>query len=201
MAPPKLLLYKYAYSSDISSAFRRIKIGNEHQPFQLVVFFDFSKENWEQFPIVTVQTGMIFGAVQSGTYLELALEVVADEAASLMVEITIRYLRQVDNMLNSLRTKPELEALGEEIFQLMKKYNLPLQLKYSSIEEAHPDWQADTRVESLLGYEWDKTTDLVVPNVNLTRDNRGKGIKGELIKNKPLRLEEMTKRRLLSILS
>ena len=102
-----------------------------------------------------------------------------------MVEITIRFLRQVDNILTSLRTKAELEALGEEIFQLMKKYNLPLQLKYSSIEDAHPDWQADTQIESLLGYEWNKSTDVIIPNVNLTRDNRGKGIKGELLKNCP----------------
>ena len=143
---------------------------------------------------------MIFGAIQSGTYLDLALEVVADEAITLMVEITLRYLRQVDNMLNSFRTRLELETLGEEIYKLMRKYNLPLQLKFSSIEEAHPDWEADTRVETLLGYEWDKRTDLLIPNINLTRDNKNKGIKGELIRNRPFKLEEMTKRRLLSLL-
>ena len=67
------------------------------------------------------------------------MEIVADEAVSIMVEITICYLRQVDNMLTSLRTKAELETLGEEIYQLMRKYNLPLQLKYASTEDAHPN--------------------------------------------------------------
>merc|ERR1711888_123193 len=194
-------LFKYAYSVDISSAFRRVKIKENHQPFQLVIFFDFTKENWDQYPIITLQTGMIFGAIQSGTYLDLALEVVADEASTLMVEITLRYLRQVDNMLNSFRTKQELELLGEEIYKLMRKYNLPLQFKFSSIERAHPDWEADTPVETLLGYQWDKRTDQILPNINLTRDNKTKKFKGDLIKNKPFKLEEMTKRRLLSLLS
>ena len=43
-------LYKYAYSEDISSAYRRVKIKENHQPFQLVIFFDFSKDNWHLFP-------------------------------------------------------------------------------------------------------------------------------------------------------
>ena len=176
-------LYKYCYSADISSAYRRIKIEEDHQPFQLVIFFDFTKTNWHLYPIVTLQTGMIFGATQSGTYLDLAIERVAEEATTRVVKITLLFLRQVDNLLSSFRTQQELETVGEEIFKLMEKHNLPLQMKFSSIEKAHPDWEADTPVETLMGYRWNKRTDHIIPSISLTRDNRTKKFKGDLIKN------------------
>ena len=85
-------LFRFPYSSDMLSAFRRLKVEPEHQRYQLVVFFDFTKENWELYPIVTLQLGLIFGAVQSGTFLELGMEQVADKAETTMAEVTIRYL-------------------------------------------------------------------------------------------------------------
>ena len=118
-----------------------------------------------------------------------------------MAEVTIRYLRQVNNMLTSVRTEEELVALGEEVHNLMNKFNLPLQIKYSTIKEVHPNWEADIPQETLLGYRWDKITDQIIPNIELTRDNKGRGLKGDLIKNKPFHIKEMTKRRLLAILS
>ena len=83
----------------------------------------------------------------------------------------------------------------------MNKFNLPLQIKYSTIEAAHPDWQADVPQESLLGYRWSKCTDEIIPQIELTRDHKCKGVKGDLIKDKPFQIQEMTKRRLLAILS
>ena len=83
-------LFRFPYSSDMSSAFRRLKVEPEHQRYQLVVFFDFTKENWELYPIVTLQIGLIFGAVQSGTFLELGMEQVADEAETTIAEVMIR---------------------------------------------------------------------------------------------------------------
>merc|ERR1711867_301384 len=129
------------------------------------------------------------------------MEVVAEEAITRMTRVTLLFLRQVDNMLNSFRTQQELEFVGEEIFKLMEKYNLPLQMKFSSIERAHPDWEADTPVETLMGYRWNKRTDHIIPSISLTRDNRTKKFKGDLIKNKPYKLEEITKRKLLSLIS
>ena len=129
------------------------------------------------------------------------MEQVADEAETTMAEVTIRYLRQVDNMLASVRTREELEELGEEVYQLMNKFNLPLQIKYSTTEKEHPDWSSDVPLETLLGYRWCKVKDEILPNVELTRDNKSRGMKGDLIRDKPFHLEEMTKRRLLAILS
>ena len=129
------------------------------------------------------------------------MEQVADEAETTMAEVTIRHLRQVDNMLASVRTKEELETLGEEVHKLMCKYSLPLQIRYATSKEAHPDWLADVPQETLLGYWWNKETDEIIPQVDLTRDNKGKGMKGELIKDKPYTIHDMTKRRLLAILS
>ena len=83
----------------------------------------------------------------------------------------------------------------------MNRFNLPLQIKYSTIEEEHPDWDADVPQETLLGYRWSKRTDEIIPNIELTRDNKCKGVKGDLIKDRPFQIEEMTKRRLLAILS
>ena len=71
------------------------------QKFQLITFFHFSRSDWEEHPIVTLQLGLPFGAVQIGTYLKLGMNIVADEAKSKMAEIVIRYLSQVDNMLGS----------------------------------------------------------------------------------------------------
>ena len=47
-------LFRYPYSSDISSAFRRLKVEPAHQRYQLVIFFYFSQKDWELHPIVTI---------------------------------------------------------------------------------------------------------------------------------------------------
>ena len=120
--------------------------------FNWLFLFYFSKDNWEEYPIVTLQTGLIFGAVQSGTFLELVLDQVADKAENPMAKVTIRHLRQVDNMLASVRTKKELEMLGAEVPRLMCKFSLPLQIRYATSKEAHPNWLADVPQEMLLGY-------------------------------------------------
>ena len=96
------------------------------------------------------------------------MEQVADEAETTMAEVTIRYLRQVDNMLASVRTREELEVLGEEVYQLMNRFNLPLQIKYSTTEKEHPDWSSDVPLETLLGYRWCKHEDEILPNAELT---------------------------------
>ena len=125
----------------------------------------------------------------------------ADEATDPMAEVTIRHLRQVDNMLASVRSKEELVMLGEEVHRLMCKFSLPLQIRYATSKEVHPDWLADVPQETLLGYRWNKVTDEIIPQVDLTRDNKGKGMKGELIRDKPFTINDITKRRLLAILS
>ena len=97
-------------------------------------------------------------------------------------------------MLASVRTKEELETLGEEVYKLMCKYSLPLQIRYATSKEAHPDWQADVPQETLLGYQWNKETDEIIPQVDLTCDNKGKGIRADLIKDKPFTIRDITKR-------
>ena len=104
-------------------------------------------------------------------------------------------------MLASVRSKEELETLGEEVHRLMCKFSLPLQIRYATSKEVHPDWLADVPQETLLGYRWNKVTDEIIPQVDLTRDNKGKGMKGELIRDKPFTINDITKRRLLAILS
>ena len=83
----------------------------------------------------------------------------------------------------------------------MNKYNLPLQLRYSTTKEEHPDWESDVPQEILLGYRWDKILDELIPNLEITHGNKGRGLKGELLKEKPFTLEDMSKRKLLLILS
>ena len=91
-------LYHVPYSSDIRSAYRRVKVDPSCQPFQLLLLFDFNKTNWSDYQIV-MQNGLPYGLTQSGTYLELALDEVADSVEHPMAKIIIQNFCIVDNLL------------------------------------------------------------------------------------------------------
>ena len=59
------VLYPFPYSSDISSAYRRLKVDPSQVAFQLLVLFDFQKQDWDQHPVVTEQLGLPFGGPAS----------------------------------------------------------------------------------------------------------------------------------------
>ena len=73
------ILYPYAYSSDISSAYRRIKVDPSQVAYQLLVLFDFKKPDWHLHPIIVQQLGLPFGSTQAGCWLELAMEDVSEQ--------------------------------------------------------------------------------------------------------------------------
>ena len=66
-------MYTAAYSSDVKSAYRKLQVSKDDRRFQLLIFFDFSKEDWINFPIIVEQINLPFGIKQAGVFLELVL--------------------------------------------------------------------------------------------------------------------------------
>ena len=105
-------LYSHPLSADIQSAYRKILVHPEHRRYQLLCFYDFSKTDWENNPLVCEQVGLPFGCVQSGTYLELILEKVSKTTKIPLAALIMLFFRQVDNFLYSFSTREALHEIG-----------------------------------------------------------------------------------------
>ena len=118
-------LYHIPYSGDVKSAYRRVKVAEDHQWFQLLILFKFSKEDGQNYPLICVQEGLIFGACQAGTFLEICVNRTSKVARYDLAEVFIKYFRQVDNVLYSFKDKDQLYQICDEIKRIMTLYNLP----------------------------------------------------------------------------
>ena len=115
----------------------RVRVHSDHTNYQLLILFDFSKDDWENYPWVVQYHGMFFGATQSGAYLELALNRVSNFARTELAKLIIKYFRAVDNMLHSFETKEQMIAIAEEIDEVMTSFNFPLQRPYTTAAAHH----------------------------------------------------------------
>ena len=97
------------YSADISHAYRCFLVKPEHQVFQLMIGFDFSKGNWQDHPIVIKLKTLLYGAAQSGAILENSIrKFVAPHIGDPVAKFVLTYLRLVDNILTSFRSKKKM---------------------------------------------------------------------------------------------
>ena len=175
------MLYSHPLSADIKSAYRKVSVNPEHRNYQLLVLYDFEKPDWENHPIVCEQVGLPFGCVQSGTYLELILIMVAKATTIPQAALVILYFRQVDNFLYSFHTKETLYKIGFDIDKVMKAYNLHLQLPFSTTQQDHYNFKIDHSSEVVLGYEWDKVLDQILPHTIISHKRGTQGRKGVLL--------------------
>ena len=95
------LMYSAAYSADVKSAYRKLQVSEDDRNFQLLILFDFSKDNWMEHPVVVQQVNLPFGVKQAGVFLELVLYEVGTKASSPLARIIICHFRLVDNLLYS----------------------------------------------------------------------------------------------------
>ena len=195
------LMYSAAYSSDVKSAYRKLQVCEEDRNFQLLILFDFSKENWMDFPLVVQQVNLPFGVKQAGVFLELVLYEVGTKAPSPLARTIICHFRLVDNLLYSFQTKELLESTGEEIFKLLEHHNLHLQNKYSTNELHHYDFSTEQPQEVILGFKWCKQNDTICPATVLSLGRSKDGSKGKLLKDYKLDAHSITKRTILAIIS
>ena len=67
------IMFYLPYSSDISHAYRTIKVHPDHWPYQLLIGFNFDQEDWWNYPVTIVQKTLLYGNIQSQLILELAI--------------------------------------------------------------------------------------------------------------------------------
>ena len=186
-------LYPFPYSSNIESAYQKVKIHPSQCRYQLLVLFDFKQKDWWAHPIVVEQCGMPFGSTQAGVYLELVLEEVAEQTLIKIVQIIIKYNRQVYNIMFSLKTKEMLEHIGNEINTIMNRNNLQLQILYSTNKANHYDFSLEAPSEVVVGYIWNKVNDTILPNTIISHGRSGQGLKGKLLREHPFSPVSITK--------
>ena len=130
-------MYSAVYSADIKSENRKLQVSESDRNFQLLVLFDFTKDNWMDYPVVVQQVNLPFGVKQARVFLELVLYEVGTKASSSLARTIICHFQLVDNLLYSFQTKELLESTGEEIFDLLEHHNLQLQNRYSTSKLHH----------------------------------------------------------------
>ena len=126
---------------------------------------------------------------------------VAKTVSTPLVALIILYFRQVDNFLYSFRTKESLHKVGFEIDKVMTAHNLHLQLPFSTTQQDHYNFEVDHCNEVVLGCEWDKVLDQLLPHTVISHKRGFQGKKGILLTDQESTPEKMTKRIVLSVLS
>ena len=183
------------YSSDIAHAFRTVLLSPEHQPYQLLVFFDFGKEDWWNHPLTIKQKTLMTGGQQSQLLLELVIrELVAPTIENQEAKKIVLYNRLVDNHLHSFRTQEEMKTVAHSISEAYDSFSMSLKTIYDTSKKFSPnDDIAETDI--LLGYQWNRVTDQLTPNISLNKTKKiaGKTIALGLTEN-PLDMETITRR-------
>ena len=105
------ILYSNPVSLDVSAAFHCIKILESQRQFQNIVTFDFSKNNWQEHPLVIFNKSLSFGVKQSPPICEGVMRKVAQKASPYLKSIML-HSRVVDNIVWSQRSKLELLERG-----------------------------------------------------------------------------------------
>ena len=82
-------MYSAVYSADVKSAYRKLQVSESDRNFQLLVLFDFTKDNWMDYPVVVQQVNLPFGVKQAGVFLELVLYEVGTKASSSLARTII----------------------------------------------------------------------------------------------------------------
>ena len=165
------------YSADIHHAYRCFLVKPEHQVFQLMIGFDFSRGNWQGHPIVVKLKTLLYGAAHPGAILEnIIRKFVAPHIGDPVAKFILTYLRLVDNILTSFRSKKEMTRVAIEINRTLSKYSLDLKMIGDTSKEFADDWDEEDNNEIIFGYIWDKVTDNLKPNItfNLFRKKAGK---------------------------
>ena len=116
-----------------------------------------------------------------------------------MANLIILYFRAVDKLLYSFSSKEDLYKVGHEINKIMVQHNLPLQIPFSTSQAHHYNFFLDHSEETVLGYKWIKSGDLIIPDIIISHGRPGAGKKGITLQQKPFSAESMTKRIMLSV--
>ena len=92
-----------------------------------------------------------------------------------MANLIILYFRAVDKLLYSFSSKEDLYKVGHEINKIMVQHNLPLQIPFSTSQAHHYNFFLDHSEETVLGYRWIKSEDLIIPDIPWQIRDREKG--------------------------
>ena len=191
------IMFYLPYSSDISHAYRTIKVHPDHWPYQLLIGFNFDQEDWWNYPVTIVQKNLLYGNIQSQLILELAIRrIIGPTIENLEVRETIMFRRIVDNMVTSFRDPAKMEEVCNDIFSKFKEFNMNLKSRVDSTKEYHGDeWTESMKEDILIGLKWDRAQDTVTPKISV---NKGKKIGGKAVtkdvNEDPLEATEVTRR-------
>ena len=194
-------IWAVPYSADISHAYRCFLVKPEHQVFQLMVGFDFAQKNWQDHPILVKLKTLLYGAAQSGAILENSIrKYVAPTVTDPIAKFILTYLRLVDNILSSFRTKDEWIRVATVINEVLSEYSLDLKNIGETTMEFTDNWNNDDWLDIIFGYIWDKKKDLLQPNIkfNLYGKRAGKEL-GPSVDIEPPIPSQWTKRKALRV--
>ena len=194
-------LFPVPYSSDIAHAFRTVLLSPEHQVFQLAVYFDFSKEDWWNFPLTIKQKTLMTGGQQSQLLLEIVIrELVAPTIENEEARKIVLHQRLVDNHLGSFRNEEDMKTVAYSIAAAYQKFSMNLKTTFDTSRKFAPS-DDTTEVEVLLGYKWDRIADQLTPNISLNKTKKVAGRTVALgLDENPLEIESITRKEVARVL-
>ena len=172
----------------------------EHQVFQLLVYFDFSKEDWYNYPKIVRQKTLLYGGILSETILELAIRRAAKAMREGDAKQILIYQHLVDNILTSTRTLNKTKIIALEIFSILAYRNLNLKKIYDTTKDYAIEWSDEDTLDILFGYKWNRVNDMMSPNVTIThgkKRRKGNNEGSEVLKH-PVKAETVTRDEVLS---
>ena len=164
------------------------------------MLFDFDKVNWSEHPQIVIQKCLPYGVTQSGTYLQLALDEVANSVDHPTSNLIISNFCIVDNLLFLFQSPAEMHEVAGVIKETMVHHSLPLQQPSTTSNKYHPDFKEDHPSEVVLGYLWCKVQDTIVPNIVLSHGRKSKGKKGIKWVDQPISARNISKKIIISLM-
>ena len=158
-------LYEYPLSQDIESAFHGTKLIKSDQLFQLIMSFDFTKENWTDHPVIIRVLSLIFGSAQSPTLMEITIRKICQFLEPPYNNI-LKHQRMVDNILTSFRDIPSLKKTEQIFTKIFNKHGFKLKPSDTSEAVSKISLSKDQEIEQILGIMWNKKQDTIGPNYN-----------------------------------
>ena len=73
------LPFDVPYSVDMGHAYRKIRVHESHQPYQLLCYFNLDDPQWKKNPQVVMQQTLMYGGQQSESILELTIHRAMEE--------------------------------------------------------------------------------------------------------------------------
>ncbi|XP_045495961.1 uncharacterized protein LOC123694542 [Colias croceus] len=176
--------FRYAYTADIEKMYRQIKIHEEDQRFQKIIWRDSSEQSLQEHQLTTVTYG-----TKSAPFLAMmTLRRLATDEKLSFPEVTDIVMESfyMDDLLHGSHTIEEGQKQIYQLNQLLKSGGFTLR-KWSSNESEllsslNNEQNADTNIFSFkaegitktLGLQWDSSEDMFTFNCNIKFNNTNK---------------------------